>query len=41
MAVATAKYGTLFQQMVWLGLGAAVLALLVTPVVKRWMQGVK
>jgi POT family proton-dependent oligopeptide transporter len=41
MAVATAKYGTLFQQMVWLGLGAAVLALLVTPVVKRWMQGVR
>jgi len=41
MAIATAKYGTLFQQMVWLGLGAAVLALLVTPVVKRWMQGVK
>jgi len=41
MAVATAKYGTLFQQMVWLGLGASVLALLVTPVVKRWMQGVK
>ncbi|MEV8520106.1 peptide MFS transporter [Dyella marensis] len=41
MALATAKYGTLFQQMVWLGLGAAVLALLVTPVVKRWMQGVK
>lgn len=41
MALAAAKYGSLFQQMVWLGLGAAVLALLVTPVVKRWMHGVK
>ncbi|SFS05803.1 proton-dependent oligopeptide transporter, POT family [Dyella sp. OK004] len=41
MAVAQAKYGELFQHMVWLGLGAAVLALVLTPVVRRWMHGVR
>ncbi|WP_266169833.1 peptide MFS transporter [Dyella subtropica] len=41
MAVATAKYGELFQHMVWLGLGSAAVALLLTPVVRRWMHGVK
>ena len=41
MAVATAKYGALFHQMVWLGLGTAVAALVLTPVVRKWMHGVK
>jgi POT family proton-dependent oligopeptide transporter len=41
MAVAAAKYGALFQQMVWLGLGAAVVALVLTRVVRGWMQGVR
>lgn len=41
MAVAQAKYGELFQHMVWLGLGAAVLALVLTPVVRQWMHGVR
>ena len=41
MAEAAAKYGTLFQSMVWLGLGSAVLALLVSPLLRRWMHGIR
>lgn len=41
LAVAAAKYGELFQHMVWLGLGAAVVALVVAPVVRKWMHGVR
>ncbi|TBR40133.1 MULTISPECIES: peptide MFS transporter [Dyella] len=41
LAVATAKYGELFQHMVWLGLGSAVVALVMAPVVKKWMHGVR
>lgn len=40
-ADATAKYGSLFQHLVWIGLGAGLLALLATPRVLRWMHGVK
>jgi POT family proton-dependent oligopeptide transporter len=40
-AVAKLKYGLLFDHMLWLGLGAALLALLLSPLVKRWMHGVK
>ncbi len=36
--VAAAKYGNLFHNMIWLGLGAALLALLATPLLKRWMH---
>jgi POT family proton-dependent oligopeptide transporter len=39
--LAAAKYGDLFRQMVWLGLAAAVAALLLTPLIRRWMHGVK
>ncbi|HVT35724.1 MAG TPA: peptide MFS transporter [Nevskiaceae bacterium] len=39
--VAVQKYGDLFHQMVWLGLGAAVFALVITPLVRRWMHGVR
>jgi proton-dependent oligopeptide transporter, POT family len=35
------KYGTLFDHMVWLGLAAALAALLLSPLIKRWMHGVK
>ena len=35
------KYGTLFDHMLWLGLGAALVALLLSPLIKRWMHGVK
>ncbi|WP_243041752.1 peptide MFS transporter [Dyella sedimenti] len=38
LAVATAKYGELFQHMIWLGLAAAVGALALTPVMRRWMK---
>jgi len=35
------KYGMLFDHMVWLGLAAAVVAVLLSPLIKRWMHGVK
>ncbi|HZP67820.1 MAG TPA: peptide MFS transporter [Rudaea sp.] len=35
------KYGTLFHQMLLLGLGAAAVALILSPLIKRWMHGVK
>ena len=38
---AVQKYGSLFGHMVWLGLGSAVFALLLTPLMRRWMHGVK
>jgi POT family proton-dependent oligopeptide transporter len=40
LVVASAKYGALFHQMVYVGLGAGLVALLFTPLVKRWMHGV-
>lgn len=39
--IATQKYGDLFQNMILLGLAAGVFALLLTPLMKRWMHGVK
>ncbi|WP_462114347.1 peptide MFS transporter [Lysobacter xanthus] len=41
MAEAGAKYAHLFWLMMWIGIGFAVLALLVSPLLKRWMHGVK
>ncbi|HEX4481240.1 MAG TPA: oligopeptide:H+ symporter [Rudaea sp.] len=41
LAIAKIKYGTLFDHMLWLGLGSAVIALLLSPLIKRWMHGVK
>ena len=38
---AKVKYGTLFDHMLWLGLGAALVTLLLSPLIKRWMHGVK
>ena len=35
------KYGALFDHMLWLGLAAALVALLLSPLIKRWMHGVK
>ena len=35
------KYGNLFGHMLWLGLGSALVALLLSPLIKRWMHGVK
>ena len=40
-AMASAKYGQLFDKMVWVGLGAAVVALVVGPVIRRWMHGTR
>jgi POT family proton-dependent oligopeptide transporter len=37
---ASAKYGALFQQMVYVGLGAGLVALLFAPLVKKWMHEV-
>jgi len=41
MAQAAEKYGGLFHHMVWLGLASAVLALLLSPLLRRWMHGVR
>jgi POT family proton-dependent oligopeptide transporter len=38
---AAAKYADLFWLMTWIGLGSGVVFLLITPLVKRWMHGVK
>jgi len=40
-AVAKLKYGALFDHMLWLGLAAALVAFLLSPIIKRWMHGVK
>jgi len=40
-ADAKLKYGALFDKMLLLGLGAAVVTLLLSPLIKRWMHGVK
>ncbi|HEY9132573.1 MAG TPA: peptide MFS transporter [Dyella sp.] len=41
LTLAKAKYGELFLHMIWLGLASAVVALLLSPLLKRWMHGVK
>jgi POT family proton-dependent oligopeptide transporter len=41
VAVMSSRYGVVFQNMVWLGLGAAALALLISPLVKRGMHGLR
>lgn len=41
LAAASLKYGGLFDKMVWLGLGSAVLALCLTPLIRRAMHDVR
>ncbi len=41
MAQAADKYGSLFQNMVWLGLASALLALCLSPLLRRWMHGIR
>jgi POT family proton-dependent oligopeptide transporter len=41
MLDAAGKYGSLFQLLLWIGLGSALLFLLLAPVLRRWMHGVK
>jgi POT family proton-dependent oligopeptide transporter len=41
MLDAAGRYGGLFQLMLWIGLGSALLFLLLTPLLRRWMHGVK
>jgi len=41
IADAKLKYGALFDHMLWLGLGAALVALVLSPLIKKWMHGVK
>ena len=41
MAVAAAKYGELFQLMLWIGLGAALVFVVLAPLLRRWMHGVR
>lgn len=38
LTVAAEKYGSLFEHMIVLGLGSALLALLLLPVLRRWMR---
>jgi len=41
MLDAAGKYGSLFQLMLWIGLGSSLVFLLLTPLLRRWMHGVK
>ncbi|MCB1627931.1 MAG: oligopeptide:H+ symporter [Xanthomonadales bacterium] len=41
LVAASAKYADLFWLMTWIGLGCAVLAFAVAPLLKRWMHGVR
>ena len=41
MAEAAVKYADLFQLMVWVGVGAGAFALLISPLLRRGMHGVK
>ena len=41
MAAAATKYSDLFQLMLWVGVGSGVLYFVLTPLVRRWMHGVK
>lgn len=41
MAAAAAKYADLFALLAWIGLGAALAFLLLAPLLRRWMHGVR
>jgi len=41
LADAKLKYASLFDHMLWMGLGAALVFLLLSKLIKRWMHGVK
>jgi len=41
MAEAGAKYGDLFQLMLWTGLGFGLLYFILTPLIRRWMHDIK
>ena len=41
VAAAAAKYGSLFQLLLWVGLGTALLFLLLAPLLRRMMHGVR
>jgi POT family proton-dependent oligopeptide transporter len=40
-AVAAERYGGLFQTMLWVGVGSGLLYFALTPLLRRWMHGVK
>ena len=40
-AVAADRYGGLFQTMLWVGVGSGLLYFALTPLLRRWMHGVK
>ncbi len=41
LGVAAARYGELFEAMLWVGIGSGVVFLAITPLARRWMHGVK
>jgi proton-dependent oligopeptide transporter, POT family len=41
LSLAAAKYGELFELMLWGGLASGVVFLLLTPLARRWMHGVR
>jgi len=41
MAVAAAKYAELFQIMLWIGVGSGLAYFVLSPLVRRWMHGVR
>lgn len=41
MAVAATRYGDLFQLMLWIGVGSGIAYFVLSPLVRRWMHGVR
>ena len=41
MASAAATYGELFELLLWIGLGSALVFALLAPLLRRWMHGVR
>jgi len=41
MAAASARYAELFQLMLWIGVGSGIAYFMLTPLVRRWMHGVR
>jgi POT family proton-dependent oligopeptide transporter len=41
VADAAVKYGSLFELMLWIGLGTALVFLVIAPVLRKWMHGVR
>ena len=41
MALAAPKYGELFTLLMWIGVGCGLFFLALSPLLKRWMHGIR